>query len=174
MSILPIRHALPLLSVVLFAALSSFACNDADSNVVGPTRLVSRADFVGNELSVHPLVVRPQGVPGAQCPATPPFFAPFDLIVRADRSSSLSLNRVEMRFADTTGALAAIRTMAQSELSSLFGSTTVPAASTRTFPLIFPFGCSGALPATLDVLVFVVDSFGVERRTPLRVKLGPR
>ena len=172
----PIRPALPLLLLLppLLLALASLGCeNDGVHTQIGPSSVSSSdAPYVSWAVTVEPPVVIVQPVPAAACPAATPFVAPVNLVLRGDGVTDLSLSRVHMQFMDRTGAAGGSTVFTATELTSRFGSTLIPVFGTRTFPLVFPFGCVGQPFGTLTVVAFVVDGSGRERRSSVNVALS--
>jgi hypothetical protein len=162
----------PLLSISL-VALSSYACDDGNTTRIGPStlqtntigtqaRFVSRLDSVQNEITAV-------AVPAAFCPFASPLLAPVSVVMRGDGRSDLQLREMQLQFVDTAGVRGAFRTINGPELTSLFGSTIIPAFGTRTFPVSLPFGCVGGQTGTLFVDVFALNSDGRQDVSSLRV-----
>lgn len=145
-------------ALVLAIALSTLSCSDSDKrHPLGPTQVngFGVAPFAG----VSGSVVSARSVAHSACPGVPPFIAPFDLNVHA-RGGDLVVEQVQGGFVDVFGITAPMITLTQPQLMASFGSTTVPAASTRTFPMQFPFGCGTAGAGTLTLVFVVRDQFG--------------
>lgn len=115
---------------------------------------------------VQPTVVQPVPFTGATCPSRLAFVAPFDLSFHGDSRSDLTLTRVHMGFVDTAGVAGDPFTLGAADLSRRFGSAVLlPAQGVRTFPITFPFGCTGLLAGTLTVTVFTTDALGFEHNS---------
>src|SRR5688572_6266933 len=113
-------------AVALAAALSAFGCEDTGLDTrIGPSSVTTAERFVSRGVSVEPARVDALAVAGARCPVHQPFLAPFNLSVRADGGSALSLNQVQMQFVDSLGVRAASRTLTRAELTGLFGGTLI-------------------------------------------------
>ena len=98
-------------------------------------------------------------VPNWGCPGIPPFIAPFDFSVQA-RNADLVLEQVQGTFVDVFGITAPPVTLSHPQLAVRFGSTTIPAASSRTFRMQVPFGCGTAGAGTLTLVFVLRDRFG--------------
>ena len=155
---------------VSLAALSSYGCEDGTTTRLGPSRVSPDGRFVSSSVSVESTDISALSIPGAVCPVNSPFLAPVNLVVRADQASDMRLQQVQMQFVDVRGVSESFRNISGLELSTLFGSTLVPAFATRTFPFALPFGCIGA-PAGIVNIVVVTDSPGHDGTVSLRVKV---
>ena len=158
----------------VIATLSSVGCDDNDNVVrrvdrigTAPTLISfnpiqqspgNSTDFFARGINLLPSLAPAQFLPGGVCPTRPPFQVPFNIVVTGQGRSDLFIDQVQMRFIDRTGVLGGSLTLARSELNARFGSTTVPAFSTRSFPLTLPFGCAGVPVGTLQVVVVTGDS----------------
>lgn len=182
---MPILHARMLAPLLILGVLSSFGCDDNGSasdrdTVVGPSRFFSgpfdsrgvgprppsSGLFVNRSTMVEPALIQVQRVGEAFCPGRPPFLAPFNLVMQGDGRSDLFLSNVQMQFVDTVGIRSGTLALGRPELSTRFGSTTLPAFGRRAFPFSVPFGCGSFLPSgTLTVTVLAGDSRGRELRT---------
>ena len=169
-----IRPAPLLVPLIALATWSSLGCeHDDEDTMLGPSRIgSSEAPFVSRLDIVEPPLVVGVAVPFASCPVTPPFLAPLNVVIHGSASSETTLSQVQMQLFDTRGTVAGFTTFSHTDLVGRFGSTVVPIRGTRTFPLSFPFGCVGGLAGTLNVVVFVVDSDGRERRTSHNVTIA--
>jgi hypothetical protein len=146
-------------ALLLAVALSTLACSDDyNRRPLAPTPAsdFGRAPFAGVSGSS---VVPPQHVANWFCPALPPFIAPFDLVVQA-HDADLVLEQVQGTFVDAFNITAPTITLAHPQLSVRFGSTRIPAASSRTFPMQFPFGCGTVGTGTLSLVFVVRDQLG--------------
>ena len=152
--------------VLVAVTLAMVGCDDGKTTRIGV--ISPSAAFVNQSVSVAAPTVQSVPVPNAACPQSR-FFAPFDLVVAADSVSDVFLTQIQMQFIDRAGALTPPTMITQPNLSQQFGSTRVPAAGSRTFPLRFPFGCTATPPGTLSLVVLTTDSQRRERQTPLRV-----
>jgi hypothetical protein len=150
-------------ALLLAVPLLTLSCTDSDKNSpVAPT-----AKDHGSETNRGPApfaglgssTVAPLIVPNWGCPGIPPFIAPFDLSVQA-RDADLILEQVQGVFVDVFGITAPTVTLAHPQLAIRFGSTTIPAASSRTFPMQVPFGCGTAGTGTLTLVFVLRDQFG--------------
>jgi hypothetical protein len=169
-----IRHARSLSPLVLIALLLSFGCEESagvQSSGVGPSSVYTSRLVSSQTLSIQPDIINAQFVPGAFCPTQPPFLAPVNLVFRAGTATDLLLNHVQMQFIDRAGTFASSMTFTRQDLLSRFGTVVVPAFGVRTFPFAFPFGCVGLSSGLLNVVVFVVDPFGREESTRIRVSI---
>ncbi len=168
--------ALCLLSTVL-----SFGC-DSDNGEqqrpdrIGPSPISFRGlgeptsnsiDYYAHGVTLQPALATPQLVPGAACPTHPPFLLPIRVVAVAGSDSDLFLSQVQMRFVDRGGVFGGSKTLTRAQLVELFGSTRIPRLGTRSFPITFPFGCTGLPAGTLTVAVFTGDSTGREKNTSL-------
>jgi hypothetical protein len=115
-----------------------------------------RAPFAGVAGSS---IVSPQPVANSFCPGVPPFIAPFDFSVQT-RDEDFFLDHVQGGFVDVFGITAPTITLSQPQLLASFGSTRIPAASSRTFPMQFPFGCGTVGAGTLTLVFVMRDQHG--------------
>ena len=162
-----------LAAVLLAIALSTLSCTDSDINhPAAPTTSTDtfdgRAPFAGLAGSS---IVSAQNAVNWACPAAPPFFASFAVAVQA-RDADLILEEVQGVFVDVFGITAPPITLPHPQLAVRFGSTRVAAASSRTFPLQFPFGCGTAGSGTLALVFVLRDQFGAPHtsRTAVTVR----
>jgi hypothetical protein len=173
-------HQSPLVaSLLIVAALSSYGCDDNSRpegrvQPLGPSPLsfrgfgeplINSTDFFSRGVTLQRGTITAQRLPGALCPANPPFLAPVTIVASADRSSDLFLNHVDMRFVDRAGVSGGSTTFARSHLVDLFGSTRIPRLGTRSFRFPFRFGCFGQPAGTLTIGVVTGDASGGEMRT---------
>jgi len=168
---MPTRRFLiaPILLVFL-AALSSFACDDGNTTRIGPSSVKSDARFVSSSVSVaNEIAIVP--VPAAFCPFTSPFLVPASVVIRADGASDLLLREMQLRFVDLAGVTGAFRTINGTELTTLFGSTLIPAFGTRTFPVSLPIGCVGGSSGTLFIQVSALDVVGRQSMRSVQVNV---
>ena len=169
-----IRDARSLSPLILIAVLLSFGCEDSadvQSSGVGPSYISTSRLVSSQTVSIQPDIINAQFVPGAFCPTQPPFLAPVNLVFRVGTATDLFLNRIQMQFIDRAGTRGSFVAFTRQDLLSRFGSLMVPAFGTRTFPFAFPFGCVGLSSGLLNVVVFVVDPFGREESTTIRVSI---
>lgn len=159
----------PFLCVAL-AALSSYGCDDGNATRIGPSSVPADARFVSSSISVANDVTA-VAVPAAFCPTFSPFFAPVSLVIRADGASALQLRAMQLQFIDTAGVTGAFRTIDSVELTTLFGSTLIPAFGTRTFPVSVPFGCVGGVTGNLFIRVNAFDVAGRQSMMSMRVNV---
>ena len=146
-------------ALLLAIALSTLSCTDTDKHPLVPSAVSDfngRAPFAGVAGSS---IVSAQKAANFGCPAIPPFFAPFDLAVQA-RDADLILEQVEGTFIDVFNISAPTITLSHPQLAVRFGSTRILAASSRTFPMQFPFGCGTVGTGTLTLIFVMRDHFG--------------
>lgn len=155
---------------VSLAALSSYGCDDGDTTRIGPSSIPADARFVSSSINVANEVTG-VAVPAAFCPTFSPFFAPVSLVIRADGASPLQLRAMQLQFIDTSGVTGGFRTIDSAELTTLFGSTLVPAFGTRTFPVSVPFGCVGGATGSLFIRVNALDLAGRQGMMSVRVNV---
>lgn len=161
----------PFLFLFLFlATLSSFGCDDGNTTRIGPSSVTQNDRFVSSSITV-PNEISALVVPAAFCPFASPFLVPASVVVRADGTSDLLLREMQLRFIDRAGVTGAFRTISSVELTSLFGSTLVPAFGTRTFPVTLPFGCVGGITGTLFIDVTAVDRTGRQNLISLQTNV---
>ena len=153
---------------VSLAAISSSGCDDGNRTRIGPSSVSSRARFVSSSVSVQSTEITAVPSPVSFCPFISPFFAPFTLVISADSVAAVQLQQVQMQFVDSFGIGEGFRTINTNELSSLFGSTIVPAFGTRAFPFQMPFGCAGG-PAGVVNVIAVTESDGRAGNVSLRM-----
>lgn len=159
----------PLLCVSL-TALLSYGCDDGNTTRIGPssvksdTRFISSSVSVANEVAIVP-------VPAAFCPFISPFLVPASVVIRADGASDLLLREMQLRFVDLAGVTGAFRTINRTELTTLFGSTLIPAFGTRTFPVSLPIGCVGGSTGTLFIQVSAFDVAGRQSMRSVQVNV---
>ena len=147
-------------AVVVAAALSAAACSDGDARLTpsGPQALrennnwVAPAPFVGITSSVLSAQLIDNFV---ACPAIQPFLVTANIVVRADGDAPVFIDRVRIRFTDTSGFAAPEVTLTAPVPTRPFGSALVEARSARTFPVDFRFGCGTGRQGTI---VFITDT----------------
>jgi hypothetical protein len=173
--------------VCVFLALSGYGCDDnretePRADRLGPSPIsfdrfatqsapTSSTDFYAHGITLQAGDIIPQLVPTAACPARPPFRAPITLIARGDADSDLFLNEVQMQFVDRTGRFGGSMVLAGSQLAERFGSTRIPPLGTRSFPVVFPFGCTGERAGTLNILVSTGDASGRRRSSSISARI---
>ena len=163
-----INRALPI-AFAAVSALTGSACEEgAVRTSIGPSHLALDARFVSRAVSIEPNVLRARSVHDGACPTRQQFTLPFDLFVRAEGASALSVSEVRVRLSDRRGRRRLERAFAGTRLVGLFGSTLVPPFARRTFPFAFPLGCEGFQDGTLSVVVFTLDAHGRESRISAR------
>ena len=168
---MPTRRFLiaPLLLIFL-AALPSLGCDDGNTTRIGPSSVPTDARFVSSSVSVaNDIAIVP--VPAAFCPFTSPFLVPASVVVRADGASDLLLREMQLRFVDLAGVTGAFRTINGTEFTTLFGSSLIPAFSTRTFPVSLPIGCVGGTTGTLFIQVAALDVAGRQSMRSVQVNV---
>ena len=155
---------------ISLAALSSFGCDDGTTTRIGPTGVKPDARFVSSSVTV-PNEVGILPVPAAFCPFASPFLIPASVVVRADGATDLQLRQMQLRFVDMAGVTGAFRMINGAELTTLFGSTLIPAFGTRTFPVTLPFGCVGGTSGTLFIEVTALDLAGRQNLSSVQVHI---
>jgi hypothetical protein len=169
---MPIVHARLWAPLLVFVALSTAGCDDSNRKtllvnggppLVFPTRLSDPIGLGG--VIVQPALIQAQRVSASVCPGTPPFLAPFNVVLRGDGRPDVFLSDVQMQFVDPFGVRAGAMVIGSPELTTRFGSTIIPAIGTREFPFSFAFGCSRVSTGTLTVAVLTGDSQGRRERT---------
>ena len=160
-----IRRALPVVTLVVLALVAP-ACDDDNGSrtMIGVTD--PSAAFSNRLESVTPSAASFISVPGAFCPDAP-LLGSFNLTIGAG-GTDLFLSSVQTTFVDQSGFQSPTTTIMHSTFSDRMGSV-IPASTTRTFPLQFPFGCAGVPPGTLSVVVVTSDSQNRDRRTSFNV-----
>ena len=181
-----IRHSRLLAIVWVLVTLSSYGCEDngeqqeprADRLSPSPISFnglgrstTSSIDYYAHGVTLQPAIIIPQLAPSAACPTRPPFLAPIRLVATGEAGSDSFLNEVQMRFVDRTGASGESMTLAGSQLVELFGSTRIPRLGTRSFPFVFPFGCTGEGTGTLNVFVFTGDPAGGKKSSQFSIAI---
>jgi hypothetical protein len=171
------KHHLSRLVVLLLAALAAAACDD----MTGSARLVSApsafssggfgppAPFSG--VSVAPATLPIVRLPHVRCPESSPFSTNLVLIVNQGGAPDAFLVQADFRFFDRTG-LVSPAVFAQTDLSSMFGTTLVRADSSRRFEFALRFGCGLSFaPHSLEGRFHLRDHGGrfYERRVNARV-----
>jgi hypothetical protein len=149
-------------ALLLAIALSTLSCTDTDADRGHPLAPSDRSDFDGRAPFAGVAgssIVSAQNAAHFSCPAVPPFLASFDVAVQA-RGSDLVLEQVQGVFVDVFGITAPAVTLPHPQLAVRFGSTRIPAASSRTFPMQFPFGCGTVGSGTLTLVFVMRDGFG--------------
>jgi hypothetical protein len=120
-------------------------------------------------VTLHPEIAVPQVVSvRSACPARQPFQLPFSIVGTGSGRSDLSVHEVQMRFVDRAGIVGGAMTITAPQLVERFGSTQLPAAGTRSFPLALSFGCTGEPVGRLEVSVLS----GVSRERSVRSDLS--
>ena len=164
-----VRRSNLLVPFLVFAVLSSYACDDGTVTRIGPTRVPSGTRFLNSAITVRQFEINAVPVSGALCPTVPPLLAPVDLVITGDRTTDVRLRQVQMQFVDASGIIGGFRSFDDRQLATMFGSAFFPALATQTLPFSFPFGCSGGRVGTLRIGVTAADGFGRESRTSLQV-----
>ena len=132
------------------------------NNVVCPvnTSVVSVGN--GAVVPVNPAI---SPLSPATFPVSAAFIAPVNVAVTGNGRSDLFLSDVQMQFVDPFGVRSGAVVNGQPEISTRFGTTTIPTSGVRTFPFDFPFGCTTVPSGTLTVVVFIGDSLGRDSRS---------
>ena len=151
------RFSRALIGVVLcVATVTLAACNDGGG---GPrtSQLVS-APSATLPVRVSPFQLQLAQLTVGGCPASQPFMTHFDLVL-GPTTIDLFVDAVTLRFGNTLGLTPFI--LSADDLQRLFGTTKIPARSTRTFTLRPEFGCGfSTTPGSLTVTVTVLDPRG--------------
>jgi hypothetical protein len=144
-------------------ALACAACDrPVNSNTPNGLHFAPTGIVFVSAAQIQPAVLPVVASPVFFCPASPPLSTSFGLVVTAS-TSDLSLNQVALTVNDVNGIAGAPTLISPAGLTTLFGVLSVPAGTTRTFPLSAQFGCGLAAPASL-VVVATFESGGVSRQ----------
>ncbi len=170
------NHCSRLMAVVfVLSTVSSYGCESGNGwqedrfGGIRPSQIgfnglaeatTNSVDFFAHGVTLQPAIVTPQVVTSAVCPTRRAIQAPIEVVAVADADSDLILNQVDARFVNRNGVFVGSKTFAQRDLVDIFGSTLIPRAATRSFPLILPFGCTSDFSGTLAIAVFTGNSFG--------------
>ena len=92
-------------------------------------------------------------------------------MIGANGGTDMFLHDMQLQFFDIAGVRGGSRSITSSELTTLFGSTLIPASGTRTFPVSLPFGCVGGQTGTLFIQVVAVDTSGRQDVGSVRVNV---
>ena len=161
-----VGHVLALFIVVIFGAVTA-GCDDQPDAV----RLVNGVDFrPGISITPTPIALAPlNDVP---CPlGGVAFDTSFHLIVNAG-VHDVTIDSVTVHMVDGSNVGGPSITLPQPELSARFGSTLIPAGTTRDFAVRPNFGCVTAPPIALRSNTLLVDSRGI-RPTMVEEGRGP-
>lgn len=146
------RGRLARLVVLGLASMTLVACW-IEVTAVGPSAVGRIVIFS------EPALIRPERT-GGFCPATPPLVARFTLVIRDERGVDWRVREVALRFYDRQGVLGSDAAFTDRDLERLFGSSLVPARTSRRFDFSPRFGCVGDPVGTLRVHVLLVDQSG--------------
>lgn len=130
-----------------------------------PAFSVSSTSSIAVHAAPLPLPLVP--VTGFGCPFAQPFQAPFNLVIVGDHSVDFVLTQVQFSPFDLMGVPGDPLLISTNDLNARFGSTTIPAGTSRAFPFSPQFGCGLSHPGSLGIQVTLVDPFG--RPRPLSV-----
>jgi len=98
-------------------------------------------------------------------PISAAFVAPVNVAITGNGRSDLFLSDVQMQFVDPFGVRSGAMVIGQPEITTRFGTATIPTTGVRTFPLEFPLGCTTVPTGNLTVVVFIGDSLGRDSRS---------
>jgi hypothetical protein len=152
--------------VVLFAAVASTAtaaCDrenrgSFDAAFTGPSPFGPPAPFVGAQ--VRPNTVAFTAVQSFSCPLIPPFTTSFAVLVDQRGEPDLFMDAAAFRFIDGSGRSSPLQ-LDRRDLTRMFGTTTVPSGTRRTFDFHPQFGCGfSTVPSALVIDVFFLDGNG--------------
>jgi hypothetical protein len=128
--------------------------------------------FISRGVQVGPTFISAQRVTSFACPVstafvpvTTAFVAPVNIVIAGNGRSDLFLSDVQTQFVDPFGVRSGAMVIGGRDIVTRFGTTTIPTFGTRTFAFDFPLGCAVVPTGTLNVVVFVGNSFGPEIRT---------
>lgn len=149
------------LVAIVAAAVSATACSDSDRvTPTGPGRVDSQQRGTPSAVAVQPTLLFRRSIRGAVCPVRPPFFVPFDLLLRGAAETPLFLHQVRLQFVDSFGTAGPQLTIPQPDLTTRFPSLQIPRRGSRIFPFSFEFGCATGPTGTLIVIVRTSDPAG--------------
>jgi hypothetical protein len=169
------RHAQAV--VLVAAAFFASSCSDTDARSA-----MTQPSFVGGSSVV---VTAASSTAFAQpannpfCPSIAPFNVVFGIVVRANGSSNVIIDGVQLRFTDSSGLQAPQITLPMPPLTiaapnptTQFASAMVPAGSATTVPLTLGIGCGTGSQGTIVIIVDTSDDHG--RRASQRVNVTVR
>ncbi len=161
------RLSLLLLTLTISASFAAVACGDYKGSPLAPGGVGSMSPFTF-AVELTQLLRVPAAV--SACQFGQGFVVPFNLRLRSDSSSALSLNQVRLQFTDSAGVVGPGLSMRQPELMGQFGSVGIPPLGMREFPLSLPVGCTTRPLGNLSIFVETIDSRGgLSRRTMTHV-----
>ena len=98
-------------------------------------------------------------------PVSAAFIAPVNVAVAGNGRPDLFLSDVQMQFVDPFGVRSGAMVIGRPEITTRFGTATIPTTGVRTFPFEFQLGCTTVPTGTLTVVVLIGDSFGRDSRS---------
>jgi hypothetical protein len=168
---------LPAVALGLSAALSGAACDDNGNGSTGlaaPSALGERPRVISRGNFTEPAAIDLPAADDPFCLRAAPILAPFGLVLGGDGIEGLILTGIDMHFVDGAGLRGASFSIAQPEIVTRFGTTSIPAFGTRRFPLSFPVGCAGFFPGTLNVVAVIADRDGRTSRRSFEIPVRRR
>jgi hypothetical protein len=171
-------HFLKRLSVALFASLALTACDSSEADgtalVTAPSAFTGSgafgepAPFSGPALAASK--VRLVRFPHARCPDASPYGTNLVLIVNQNGAPDAFLIQADFRFFDSTG-LVSPAVFAQTDLSAMFGTTLVPAGTSRQFEFAPRFGCGLSFaPHSVSARFVTRDHLGARHERTLEAR----
>ena len=190
--------------LLLLAIIFVFAAGCDDSRMVttvtGPSGAVASATGIQSAISVEPVALRPEFVPGLSCRSNRPFGTRGVIVI--DGRNDVSLHRLRFRFTDRFGVTAfpnqiqtGIFPMTQPPVSMPSSSPIpipsssspipipglaplppegvfIPLGASRTFPFFLSFGCGPSATGTLFVMFDAKVGPAQMQSSELRVRIA--
>lgn len=159
-------------ALMCLAIVSIAGCEIDDTDeltAIGPSPR-ELTGFVSRGVQVLSPSIHAHRVATSVCPSHPPFIAPVTFFVSAG-ASDLAFTGVQLQFVDQFGMRESVRTFSHTELVDRFGSTRVSAFDTRKLAFSVPFGCKGAPPGKLAIVVSAADPSGNETTMNVEVPI---
>jgi hypothetical protein len=160
-------------ALIALLALACAACDrPVNSNTPNGLLFAPVGIVFASAAHIQPAVVPVVAAPVFFCPASPPLSTSFALVISAS-SSDLFLNQVAVTVNDVNGLAGAPTLISPAGLTTLFGILSVPAGTTRSFPLSAQFGCGLAAPSSLVVVATLGAGAGGSHEMTATARFAP-
>ena len=156
--------------LIVSLALLFVACENGkrvrvSASLTAPSPFGAPAPFAG--ASLLPATIGFTSVPVFNCPSLAPFFSNFSLFVDQRSGSDIIIDHVVFQFIDRSDRRSSLP-LTRSDLSTMFGTTEVPAGATRTFRFNPRFGCGFlSVPSLLVIDLSILNRSGVRHRSTM-------
>jgi hypothetical protein len=146
------------IAVVFSASVALGACGRSTAQTTFASSVSPTASMLSTRISPQPISAVP--VFGFACPVVQPFTSDFELLIQEARGINVNLTQLSFRFVDGSGISGSSLLMSASDLNGRFGTTLIPAGTSRTFAFHPQFGCGLTRPNAVLIDLLLLDAQG--------------